>query len=80
MRVSVLSLNARYLSVGEFPPPVDHNFACGLRGSAQSDPSLRTSRNLREHCQMWNEARILSSKKQVLSENIPEGVGGIRCS
>lgn len=77
MRVSVLSLNARYLLVGEFFPPVDHNFACGLRGSARSDPSLRTFGNLREHCQMWNEARILSSKKQVLTENIPEGKGGI---
>ena len=62
MRVSVLSLNAGYLSVGEFSPQVDHNFACGLRGSAQSNPSLRTFRNLREHCQLWSEARILSNK------------------
>lgn len=43
MRVSVLSLNARYLLVSEFSQ-VDHNFACGLRGSAQSNPSLRTFR------------------------------------
>ena len=56
---------------------MDHNFACGFRGSARSGPSLRTFGNLRKYSELWREAWILSSKKQVLTENVPEGKEGV---